>query len=230
MNRKYILGAIVAAVVVVAALVIFSVTGGDEKVSPDSIAHVDEVMAEFEGIPQDGATLGQADAPVEIVEFGDMQCPACATSARDHLPGVVSEFVKTGQAKITFVPIAFIGDDSERGGLGAEAAALQDGMWPFITVLYHNQGKENSGWLTEAVMEAIADRVGLDAGKWKKDFAGKDDDVVATAFFEAAQKAQEASVPSTPTFVFHGPAGTTQFSGSRGIDSFRDAIAQVTES
>jgi protein-disulfide isomerase len=225
-NRKYILGAIAAAVVVVAALVIFSVTGGDDKVSPDSIEAVDQVMAEFEGIPQDGATLGQADAPVEIIEFGDMQCPACASSARNDLPDVVKEFVKTGTAKITFVPIEFLGDDSERGALGAEAAAMQDGMWPFITLLYHNQGGENTGWLTDEVMEAVAEQVGLDAGKWKSDFGG---DEVATAYFEAAQRAEEASVPSTPTYVFHGPDGTTQFSGARDIGAFRDAIAQVNK-
>jgi protein-disulfide isomerase len=223
------LGAIVAAVVVVAALVIFSVTGGDDKVSPDSIEAVDQVMAEFQGIPQDGATLGQADAPVEITEYGDMQCPACASSARNDIPNVVEEFVKPGIAKITFVPIAFLGDDSERGALGAQAAVLQDGLWPFITVLYHNQGSENSGWLTEDVMEAVAGAVGMDAAKWKKDFDGKDDDVVATAYFEGLQKGEQANVPSTPTFVFHGPDGTTQFSGARDISAFRDAIAQVNK-
>jgi protein-disulfide isomerase len=226
-NRKYILGAIVAAVVVVAALVIFSVTGGDDEVSPDSIQAVDQVMAEFEGIPQDGPTLGQADAPVEIIEFGDMQCPACASSARSTLPDVVREFVKPGTAKITFVPIAFLGDDSERGALGAEAAAMQDGMWPFMTVLYHNQGSENSGWLTEAVMQAVADGIGLDVDQWKKDFGGQE---VVTAFFEAASRAEEANVPSTPTFVFHGPDGTTQFSGAKDISAFRDAIEQVHSS
>lgn len=224
MNRKYIVGAVVAALIVVAGLVIFSVAGGDDEVSPDSIDDVALVQEMFLGLPQDGATVGETDAPVEIIEFGDLQCPACASSAMSTLPEVIERYVRPGTAKLTFVPIAFLGDDSERGALGAEAAALQDGMWPFISLLYHNQGGENSGWLSDAVMRAVVDQVGLDVGQWETDYAG---DEVATAFFEAAARAEEGGVQSTPTFLFRGPDGETSVSGARGIDAFEAAIQEV---
>ena len=224
MNRKYIVGAVVAALVVVAGLVIFSLVGGDDEVSPDSIEDVALVQEMFQGLPQTGATVGDPDAPVEIIEFGDMQCPACASSATNTLPEVITKYVRPGDVKLTFVPIAFLGDDSERGALGAEAAAMQDGMWPFVSLLYHNQGGENTGWLSEAVMRAVADQVGLDVDRWESDFGS---DEVVTAFFEAAARAEEAGVPSTPTFHFRGPDGDTTFSGAKGIEDFDAAIAEV---
>jgi protein-disulfide isomerase len=224
-NRKQIVAVVVAALVVVAAVVIIlSVTAGDDEVSPDSIEDVALIQEMFLGVPQDGATVGETDAPVEIIEFGDLQCPACAITARETLPELMDQFVRPGTAKLTFVPIAFLGDDSERGALGAEAAALQDGMWPFISLLYHNQGGENSGWLSDAVMRAVADQVGLDVGQWETDYAG---DEVATAFFEAAARAEEAGVPSTPTFLIRGPDGDTTFSGAQEIDAFAAAIEEV---
>jgi protein-disulfide isomerase len=224
-NRKYIVGAVVAALIVVAGLVIFSVAGGDDdKVSADSLEDIALVKEEMQGIPQSGATLGRADAPIEILEFGDLQCPACASSARNVLPQVIERWIRPGTAKITFVPIAFLGDDSERGALGAEAAARQDAMWPFLTALYHNQGGENSGWLSEDVMRAVVEELGMDLDRWNTDFDGEE---VVTAFFEAASRAEEEQVQSTPTFVFRGPDGRSAFAGARDIAAFENAIQEV---
>jgi len=223
-NRKYIVGAIVAAIVVVGALIAFSLAGGDDDVDPNDLQDVALVQEALGGIPQSGRTLGEPDAPIEITEFGDLQCPACKASSEDTNPELFEKYVATGRAKITFVPIAFLGDDSERGALGAEAAARQDALWPFVEVLYHNQGAENSGWLTEDLMRAVVRELGLDADRWDEDFEGED---VVTSFFEAANIAEEAQVNSTPTFVIEGPRGRQVVTGAQKIGAFDDAIGQV---
>jgi protein-disulfide isomerase len=224
-NRRYIIGAIVAAVVVVGVLVGISLVGGDDG-SVTSIENVEQVQAEFEGVPSSGDTVGDPDAPITIVEYGDMACPVCKDASETSIPQVVDELVKTGEAKMVFRPIAFISRSSERGALGAEAAGMQDRMWEFITLIYANQGPETEqDWLTDDLMEEAVADLGMDVEKWNADYAG---DEVASLFFERQTQADADQVTGTPFFVVEGPGGSDSFSGAVGLSRFREAIEKVS--
>ena len=47
-------------------------------------------------------------------------------------------------------PLAFVGPSSDAGRDLVLAATLQNKGWQLAEVLYHNQGDEKSGWLTDA--------------------------------------------------------------------------------
>ena len=223
MNKRYIIGAIAAAVVVVAVLVGINVLGGDDD-GVSSIEGVEQVQASLQGLPQEGNTLGQADAPVEIIEYGDISCPACQLASETTVPELIDEFVRDGEAKLTFRPIAFINASSERGALGAEAAAMQDAMWSFVEVLYANQGSETEDWLSDALMEDAVTQLGLDLEEWRADFAGE---AVASAFFARSEEAREDGVNATPTFVVRGPRGERLIEGAANLSEFQDAVTAV---
>lgn len=223
MNKRYIVGAIVAVVVVVGILVGISMAGGDDD-SVSGISNVDAVKSELAGITQTGSTLGDPAAPVEITEYGDTSCPICKDASETSIPDVIDQFVKTGQAKLTFRPVAFISPSSERGALGAEAAAKQDAMWTYIGTVYANQGPETKDWLTDALAEEIARKIGLDVEQWKTDYASE---AVASAFFDNDSAWKAAGGTGTPHFVVKGPRGQKVFDGAVGISSFEDAIAEV---
>ena len=225
MNRRYIIGAIVAAVVVVGGLVLLSLAGSDDK-SVSSIQGVEQVKADLVGVPSSGNTIGEASAPVEIIEYGDMACPICKDAAETSIPLVIDEFVRPGDAKMSFRPIAFISRSSERGALAAEAAGMQDAMWEFVQVIYANQGPETEqDWLTDALLEEAVTEMGLDVEKWKTDYAGEP---VASQYFERQTQADADEVTGTPFFVVNGPGGTDSFSGAVGVARFREAIEKVS--
>ncbi|WP_166175963.1 thioredoxin domain-containing protein [Rubrobacter tropicus] len=73
-------------------------------------------------IPQNGTTLGNADAPVTIRLYEDFQCPACGQFARETLPGVVDRYVRPGDAKLVSETLAFLGPDSVPAARAALAA------------------------------------------------------------------------------------------------------------
>ena len=51
---------------------------------------------------------------------------------------------------------------------------MQDAMWPFVTLIYANQGPETEqDWLTDDLLEEAATKLGLDVDKWKTDYAGE---------------------------------------------------------
>ena len=100
--------------------------GGDEfePASSDTAA----VRKEFAWIPQKGNVLGQPGAPATLIEYNDLQCPACKAYATEVLPGVLSRYVRPGKVKLALRPVAIIGPDSQPAADAAAAASLQDKM------------------------------------------------------------------------------------------------------
>lgn len=226
MNKRYVVGAIVAAVVVVGVLVGISLAGGDDDDGGGgTLTGATEVMQEFEGLPQSGNVVGDPDAPVEIIEYGDLACPACKLASESTVPEAIDALVRTGEAKLVFRPIAFIHPlTSERGALGAEAAGMQDAMWPFVDLIYRNQGDERDDWLSEEMMLDAVEALQLDVDKWQEDYDGAG---VADAFTATEALAQEDEVDVTPTFVIRGPRGETSVTGAVELSELEDAVAEV---
>ncbi len=186
---------------------------------------VAEITARFAGLPQKGNRIGEPRAPVTIVYYGDVACRACALAQRVVVPTLIETFVRTGGVRMIFRPVAFIGGHtSSRAALGAEAAARQDALWPFVSLLLANQGPENREWLKDKDMVDAVTRLGLDPGRWQADYGGKP---VARAFVRAGRQARADRVGSTPWFVIRGPRGTKNVVGVRGLPAFRAAIAKV---
>jgi protein-disulfide isomerase len=78
--------------------------------------------------------------------------------------------VRTGQVKIELRPISFIGPDSRRGRDAILAAGLQGKLFNVAELLFVNQGIENTGWLAQRTVRAVAVRVaGLDSVKLARD-------------------------------------------------------------
>lgn len=222
-SKRYIIGAIVAAVAVVAVLVGISLLGGDDEVT--GLEGAAAVKAELAGLPQSGNVIGDPDAPVEILEFGDISCPACKAASESTVPEVLDEIVKSGDAKMSFHPIAFINASSERGALGAEAAAEQDAMWSFVTLLYKNQGPESQPeWLSDKLMEQAVADLGLNVAQWKADYSGSASE---NAFVATERLAREKGVSVTPTFIVSGPRGEKVLTGAEDLDAIRAAVAEV---
>ena len=196
------LGAVLAAAaIVVAILVAVSGPGRDASSSTAAAggaagAATNELLA---GVPQNGIRLGNPSAPVRVVEFADLQCPFCAEFSERVLPQVVRDYVRPGQVRMEFRGLAFIGPDSERAARVVEAAGRQDRLWNVLGAFYANQGRENSGYATDAFLRRIVGAVpGLDAGRV---FAERGGDAVTRQLSAAQDLATTSGVQSTPTFL-----------------------------
>jgi len=200
------LGAVLgAAAVVVVILVAVSSSGGGSTASTSSSASSSAVAGTqasrslLNGIPQKGLTLGNANAPVRVLEFADLQCPFCRDYTTGVMPGLVQKYVRTGKVRMEFHALAFIGPDSVRAARVAEAAAQQNKLWNVADLAYHNQGAENSGWATDGKLRSIAAAVpGLDV---KHVFAARNSAAVTAQLKAASDLATRSGVNETPTFL-----------------------------
>ena len=115
-----------------------------------------ETQQLLKGIPQSGNVLGEPSAPVTVYEYVDAQCPFSREFEVQALPTLIERYVRTGKAKLELRPIAFIGPDSERGRAALIAGGQQNKMFNVAQLLYSNQGSENSGWLSDELVESVA--------------------------------------------------------------------------
>ena len=200
------LGAVLgAAAVVVVIHVAVSSSGGGSTASTSSSASSSAVAGTqasrslLNGIPQKGLTLGNANAPVRVLEFADLQCPFCRDYSLGVMPGLVQKYVRTGKVRMEFHALAFIGPDSVRAARVAEAAGQQNKLWNVADLAYHNQGAENSGWATDGKLRSIAAAVpGLDV---KQVFAARNSAAVTAQLKAASDLATRSGVNETPTFL-----------------------------
>lgn len=145
-----------AALIVVVGVVLVGGRGNERKGTPgDRVRGETETRQLLAGLTQDGLTLGDPKAPVTIVEFVDFQCPFCAAHQLDEQPKVVASVVRSGEAKITVQPLAFLGPDSTIGQSVYLRLAQKDHGWDFLNLAFWNQGAENSGYMTDAWLKKV---------------------------------------------------------------------------
>ena len=176
-----------------------------------------------------GAELGSPDATVTMIQFEDIQCPVCKEYTDGAQQDVVEQYVKPGKVKLRFVGLAFIGPDSEKALRYTLAAGKEGKLWQFSELLYANQGPENSGWVTDSLLESIATALGLDWDALKAEAASASVTQQQNAMTAEAQLRRSAvrrrsssrSARTTPYQV--NPQG---FSIEAFTPIFEDALSQ----
>jgi protein-disulfide isomerase len=166
-----------AAVAVVVGLVALSASGGRSAAAPsspgDAPTGVRASAALLAGIPQQGLALGRRDAPVTLVEYADLQCPACRMYSDQAFPTLVRDYVRSGRLRIEIRLQSFLGSDSVEAAGVVAAASLQGRAWPLVDLIYRNQGQENSGYVTDEWLASLGDRVpGLDVQRMLRERSG----------------------------------------------------------
>ena len=230
LERRPLVAALAGAAVVAAALVAASLLGSSagqaEPTAPrQALATPVERDSLFRGIPQNGIVLGSPQAPVTLVEYADLQCPYCAQWARDAFPTIVEEYVRAGRVRIVFRGLSFIGPDSDAALRAALAAGQQDRLWDVVHGLFVQQGAENSGWVSDAVLRSF-DGTGVDTQRMldATHSAGVERQLAA-----AQRAATAAGVSATPSFLA-GRTGATLVHlevASLEADAFRHELDQL---
>jgi protein-disulfide isomerase len=200
-RRLYQAGALLISAIAIAAVAIAVLTEGSaSELAPGRpVPGAAKTLALFAGIPQHGIELGNPRAPVTLVEFGDLQCPECAQFAAGALPALLARYVRPGRIDVVFRNLDSIGDDSLRAARMASAVGEQNHLWELIDLMYSNQEAENSGYVSERYLRALAGAIpGVDVDQALRRRASA---AVAAQIAQAGQLAAQWHVQGTPTFL-----------------------------
>jgi protein-disulfide isomerase len=191
--------AFLALAVVLVLIVVATSSGGDG--GDTKLEGVSEVNRRLAGIPQQKMVIGDPSAPVEVVEFADLQCPYCKAFTEEVLPPIIENQVKNGYVKVAFHNFTIIGAQSLPAGAAALAAGAQGRGWNFVELFYENQGAEDSGYADDAFLEAIAKGAGVkDVAKWNEERSQ-----FTAAVEETTAEAKQLGFKGTPSLAIKGP-------------------------
>lgn len=206
----------VAGVVVVIIAIILVATGSGKKnapapTSPAAKTAATEVISLLQGIPQNGVTLGNPDAPVTIKYFGDLECPICKQFTLGALPKIIQKYVRAGKVKIEYLSMQTATREKETfqtQQVAALAAGKQNLMWHYIELFYHEQGEEDTGYVTESYLQGLAAQVpSLNLSSWS---SARNDPAYANQVISDAQLANQNGFTGTPSFLIGKTGGSLQ--------------------
>jgi protein-disulfide isomerase len=172
-------------------------------------------MAQYLAVPVSSSdhSLGPADAPVTLVEYGDFECPNCEAA----FP-VVRSLLESLDGQLRFVfrhfPVSIRHDHAQKAAEASEAAAEQGKFWEMHDILFRNQDD-----LDRESLLGYAGELGLDLERFTYEL---DESIHAERVFRDLASGEASGVSWTPTFflneVRHGVA--------RDLDGLVRAVAE----
>jgi len=138
---------------------------------------------------------GDKNAPIELVEYGDYQCPHCGAAYP-----IIKSIQKKMGSKLKFVyrnfPLAESHPNATNAAIATEAAAVQGKFWEMHDVVFEHQQS-----LSDAALIKYAQKIGLDISKFESDF---DKQEIQDKVESDLESGVRSGVNGTPSFFING--------------------------
>ncbi len=164
--------------------------------------------------------MGDPDAPVQIIEFSDYQCPFCARHAAETAPALIENLVESGRVfyGIKDLPLDGIHPQARTASVAARCAGEQDEYLAMRNAIFATQPVwNNAGEKTEAVFVGLAQSLDLDIDAFTTCTA---DDSQADNVQANLEEALSKGVSSTPVTFVDGYA----IAGAQPYELFEMAV------
>jgi protein-disulfide isomerase len=210
-KKDYFLPAsIIIAALLIAGAVVFAImykggssTGGSAAQQPTATSTVDVMKVGGRDI-----VLGDANAPVTIIEYSDYQCPWCGKFFTETQPLIVKNYVNAGKVRMVFRNFPVLGPESTAAAEAAECAEDQNQGMAYHDALYKAKyaeetggGSENDGSMNRAFFLKIAQGLNLDTPTFTNCI---DSNKYASQVNQEKATGIAAGANSTPTFFING--------------------------
>ncbi len=146
-------------------------------------------------IEENDHVCGAADAPLQLVEYGDYQCPY---TARAHAALMDLERRSPGRLRLAFrhLPLSHEHEFAGLAAEAAEAAAAQGRFWQMHAALFENQDQ-----LSPGMLDALAEDIGLDVRQFSEEMSARK---YRQQVADDAARAHGDGATGTPTFFING--------------------------
>ena len=219
------IGAAIAAIVVIAVFFGFSTVSNEPELvieptpKPTIQEQPEPVKITMETFLANGSPiLGNPNAPVTLIEFGDYQCHFCNVFFHSTEDEILKKYVETGKVRMVFKDYNIIGPDSVNASHGAHCADDQGMFWEYHDILYSNWAGENNGWASSENLLGFAKEIKLDVDEWSECMANGPH---AQTILASNNDARILGLTGTPAFFIIGPDGkATQLGGAQPFEVF----------
>ncbi|HEV8361880.1 MAG TPA: thioredoxin domain-containing protein [Gemmatimonadaceae bacterium] len=165
----------------------------------------------------EGYLLGNADAPVQVVEYADFECPVCAYFATITEPDIRKRLVESGQISLRYMHYHIPAHPNTwQASMAAACANEQGKFWEMHDAIYNAQDRW-AGTATrkpKGVLKDLAGQVRLNVSQWETCF---DTQKYQAQLLASQQDAEKRQVRGTPTFII----GSKMIDHNMSYDQFK---------
>jgi len=171
--------------------------------------------------------LGEINAPLTLVEFGDYQCTFCKKFFHETEESILINYVETGKVKMLFKDFIVVNEDSVNAASAAHCANDQKMFWQYHSTLYNNWDGEGTGWASSEQLHQFASTLGLDMNEFSECMSqSKWKDLVLSSHADG----RALGVDATPTFfIIDENNEVLKIVGSQRYDVFQEVFDSLLE-
>ncbi|MDE1843841.1 MAG: DsbA family protein [Thaumarchaeota archaeon] len=179
-------------------------------------------------IMQNGSPLlGDPNAKVTMVEFGDYQCTYCHLFHENTKDALLQQYVNTGKVNFVFRDFPLNGPDSVLAAEAAYCAGDQGKYWQYHDELYNNWAGEKTGWVNQKSLDKFATTVGLDLGTFDKCVSNN---TYEQKVLDNQKFGENIGIDGTPSFIIFSGKQITKIVGAQPISVFQQVIDKFQNS
>ena len=166
----------------------------------------------------EGYFIGNPNAPVQVLEFADLQCPVCAEFGLLTEPDVTKRLIDTGIIGYRFLDFPLQMHPNAWNAANAGACANEQGkFWEMKDQIFNGQLDWSNERNPKGLFEGYAKAVGIDVDKWEECYDSKRNYPKIQANLKEGERRM---VSATPTFVI----GNRVIPGTLSYDKFKALV------
>jgi len=187
----------------------------------------DSSILNKENLMQGSTILGNPDAKITIVEFGDYQCTFCYKFHDETMKKIDQAYIKTENVNFVYRDFPLNGPQSILASEASYCAQKQNKFWEYHDTLYNNWGGENTGWITKNVLLGFANDIKLDLDSFSQCLENSE---FKQKVLDNEQFAREIGIDATPSFLIFNDSELYRIIGAQPFDRFEQALQELGNS
>jgi len=205
--------------VVIGLLIGFLIINNDDNSDQESTHFTKEKLLE-----NSPPIIGDKNAKITILEFGDYQCTFCYKFHQQTLDDIKKSYIDTGKVNYTYKDFPLNGLDSVLASEASLCADEQGKYWDYHNTLFNNWGGEKTGWITGNSLLDFAEQNNLNM----QDFTEcVNSHKYNQRVIENQNFAKSVGINATPSFFIFDNEKLIRIIGAQPIEKFDDAIEQM---
>ena len=184
----------------------------------------DSSILNKENLMQGSTILGNPDAKITIVEFGDYQCTFCYKFHDETMKKIDQAYIKTENVNIVYRDFPLNGPQSILASEASYCAQKQNKFWEYHDTLYNNWGGENTGWITKNVLLGFANDIKLDLDSFSQCLENSE---FKQKVLDNEQFAREIGIDATPSFLIFNDSELYRIIGAQPFEKFEQALQEL---
>ena len=168
--------------------------------------------------------IGNPNADITIVEFGDYQCTFCYKFHQETLNDIKINFIDSGKVNYVYRDFPLNGYDSVLAAEATYCANEQGDYWGYHNILFDNWAGEKTGWINMGSLTEFAAKLGLNIAEFENCLNSHK---YYQKVIDNENYAKRIGINATPYFLIFNNEEFIRIIGAQELEVFQNVIDQL---